>query len=343
MKEIMLPYVLICWILVKTGVIQWTLKNAVIIVSTGVVLAVALFTAHRFWSPADLTDSTTVKAPHAVLSPLFGQEVEEVFVDHNQFVKKGDLIYTLRTEDTQSQMDGLTAQKDAAHAEILALVHQVENDKKNLTRLEKLKDYAQEYQRDDIRTRIESTEAKITSVNAQILNIEAQMATANWQNERREIRAPFDGQLSITNLVNGTRIGNMHLYNTNKKFVEMRIADQTYRGIEVGQFAEFYVDAYPGEIFRGRVHSLTAGTGEARVSVMNGSQSVRQHVGNNTGSHGRTIVIEFEEPEGYNVPIGSTGSGWVSANKPHPALGFMDIIGAATVRLKAYKSYLSAL
>jgi len=343
MKEIMLPYVLICWILVKTGVVQWTLKNAVIIVSTGMLLAAALFTAHRFWSPADLTDSTTVKAPHAVLSPLLGQEVEQVFVDHNQMVKKGDLIYTLRTEDTQSQMDGLQAQKDAAQAEILALVHQIENDKKNLARLEKLNEFAQEYQRDDIRTRIESTDAKIASVNAQILNIEAQMATANWQNERREIRAPFDGQLSITNIVNGTRIGNMHLYDTSKKFVEMRIADQTYRGIEIGQFAEFYIDAYPGEIFRGRVHSLTAGTGEARVSVLNGSQHVRQHVGNNMGSHGRTIVIEFEEPEGYNVPIGATGSGWVSATKPHPALGFMDIIGAATVRLKAYKSYLSAL
>jgi|GEM_PF-1138441 len=343
MKEIMLPYVLICWILVKTGVVQWTLRNAVIIVGTGTLLALALFTAHRFWSPADLTDSTTVKAPHAVLSPLVGQEVDQVFVEHNQKVKKGDLIYTLRTEDTESQMKGLQAQKQAAQAEILALTYQIDNDKKNLKRLETLNDFAQESQRDDIRTRIESTEAKVASANAQILSIDAQIATASWQNERREVRAPFDGQLSITNIVNGTRIGNMHLYDTNKKFVEMRIADQTYRGIEVGQFAEFYVDAYPGEIFRGRVHSVTTGTGEARVSVVNGSQHVRQHVGNNAGSHGRTIVIEFEEPAGYNVPIGATGSGWVSAKKPHPALGFMDIIGAATVRLKAYKAYLSAL
>ncbi|RTZ17467.1 biotin/lipoyl-binding protein [Vibrio aquaticus] len=343
MKEIMLPYVFLCWLLVKTGVVRWTLKNAVIIVGTGVLLALALFTAHRFWSPADLTDSTTVKAPHAVLSPLLGQEVEQVFVEHNQIVQEGDLIYTLRSEDSASQIEGLNAQKKAGHAEILALTHQMDNDKKQLDRLTKLNDFAQESQRDDLRTRIESTDAKIAAVNAQILSIDAQIATAVWQNERREVRAPFDGQLSITNIVQGTRVGNMHLYDTNKKFVEMRIADQTYRNIEIGQFAEFYVDAYPGEIFRGRVHSLTTGTGEARVSVINGSQHVRQHVGNNTGSHGRTIVIEFEEPEGYNVPIGATGSGWVSAKKPHSALGFMDIIGAATVRLKAYKSYLSAL
>ncbi|MCJ2377846.1 efflux RND transporter periplasmic adaptor subunit [Vibrio sp. ZSDZ34] len=343
MKEIMLPYVLICWILVKTGVVRWTLRNAVIIIGIGIALALALFTAHRFWSPADLTDSTTVKAPHAVLSPLVGQEVEHVYVSHNQKVNKGDLIYTLRTEDTESQLESLAAQKKASQAEILALTYKIDNDRKHLVRLEKLDDFAQDSQRDDLRTSIESTQAQIASVNAQILNIDAQIATAKWQNERREIRAPFDGQLSITNIVNGTRIGNMHLYDTNKKFVEMRIADQTYSGIEVGQFAEFYVDAYPGEIFRGRVHSLTTGTGEAQVSVLNGSQHVRRHVGNNMGSHGRTIIIEFDEPEGYNIPIGATGSGWVSAKKPHPMLGFMDIIGGATVRLKSYKSYLSAL
>ena len=343
MKEIMLPYILICIVLVKADVVQWTLRNASIMVGTGLFLAFMLFTAHRFWSPADLTDSTTVKAPHAVLSPLIGQEVEHVYVAHNQHVKEGDLIYTLKDVDTYSQIRGLEAERTAAEAEILAFHHQIENDEKQLERLTRLSDFAHEQDRDDIRTRIDSNFAKIASANAKIQSIEAQIATANWQNERREIRAPFDGQISIANITAGTRVGNMHLYDTSKKFVEMRIADQSYRGIRKGQFAEFYVDAYPGEIFRGRIHSVTTGTGEARVSVMNGSQHVRQHVGNNMGTHGRTVIIEFIEPEGYNVPIGATGSGWVSAEKPHPMLGFMDIIGGATVRLKSYKAYLSAL
>ncbi|GEM80295.1 HlyD family secretion protein [Vibrio superstes] len=343
MKEIMLPYILICWILVKTGVVKWNLRSGTFMVSTGMFLATMLFIAHRFWSPADLTDSTTVKAPHAVLSPLFGQEVDQVFVTHNQMVKKGDLIYTLRSEDTESQLESLEAQKKASEAEILSLRLQQKNDKKTLARYEKLKDFSHDSQRDETRTAIETAEAKIAAAHAQIMNIEAQVASAKWQHERREVRAPFDGQLSITNITSGTRTGNMHLYSTENKFVEMRIPDQTYRGIKEGQFAEFYVDAYPGEIFRGRVHSVTTGTGEAQVQVRQGSQHVRQHVGNNMNSHGRTIVIEFNEPEGYNIPIGSTGSGWVSADKPHPMLGFMDIIGGATVRLKAYKAYLSAL
>ncbi len=45
MKEIMLPYILICIILVKTGIVQWTLRNAVIMIGAGGFLA-SCFSLH---------------------------------------------------------------------------------------------------------------------------------------------------------------------------------------------------------------------------------------------------------------------------------------------------------
>lgn len=343
MKEIMLPYILIVWLLVKLGIIKWNLKSAVISTGLGCFIAFMLFTAHRFWSPADLTDSTTVKAPHAVLSPLIAQEVDQVFVVHNQEVKKGDVIYTLVGTDNEEEVVALKADKLAALADIKAIEVQIRNDKRNLDRLARLDDFASQADRDNLSASIDASKASKIAAEARVKAIEAKIAKAEWQEDRNRVTAPFDGQLSITNITEGTRVGNMHLYDTSKKFVEMRIADQTYRNIEKGQFAEFYLDAYPGEIFRGRVHSLTAGTGEAMIDVRNGDQHVRRHVGNNSSSHGRTVVIEFEQPEGYNIPIGATGSAWISARKPNEKLGFMDIIGGATVRLKSYKAYLNAV
>ncbi|TEW54831.1 biotin/lipoyl-binding protein [Psychromonas sp. RZ22] len=343
MKEIMLPYIFIIWLLVKMGIIQWTLRNAVIYVGLGAFISFMLFTAHRFWSPADLTDSSTVKAPHAVLSPLIGQEVLDVNVIHNQFVKKGDLLYSLVSVDSGEKVQAIKAQLIAKESEIKALQTQVSNDQRHLQRLAKLNDFASQSSRDDLLTDIDVTNAHIEMRKAEIDKLNSDINTAKWEDGRKEIRAPFDGQMSVTTLANGTRLGNMHIYNTNKKFVEMRIPDQAYRYIKKGQLSEFYVDAYPGEIFRGRVHSLTSGTGEAMLNNRASDQQVRQHVSQNSGTHGRTVIIEFEEPEGYNVPIGATGSAWISAEKPHPILGFMDIIGAATVRLKALKAYMSAL
>lgn len=343
MKEIMLPYIFIIWVLVKTGVIQWTLRNAVIYVGIGTFIASMLFTAHRFWSPADLTDSSTVKAPHAVLSPLIGEQVESVHIVHNQIVKKGDLIYKLVAVDGDEKIEALNAQVEAKKASIKSMQVNIDNDRKNLSRLTQLDDFSSESSRDDLIAKIESSTATMLASKADINKLQADINAAKWNNDRRIVRAPFDGQMSVTTLADGSRLGNLHIYDTSNKFLEMRIPDQAYRYIKVGQFAEFYVDAFPGEIFRGRVHSLTAGTGEAMLNNRASDQQVRQHVGNNAGSHGRTVIIEFEEPEGYNVPIGATGSAWISAEKPAAILGFMDIIGGATVRLKALKSYLSAV
>lgn len=329
MKEIMLPYILIMWTLVKLGVIQWNLRNAVYIVSLGCFMSFMLFTAHRFWSPADLTDSSTVKAPHAVLSPLVGEQIDTIYVTHNQVLKKGELIYSLVDTDSEAKIEGVEAQV-AQQEELIAQYKRDIQRSVDAPGVFALRD-------------IEKIKSDLEYAEAMQDKAEADLETAKFEQSRMEIRAPFDGQMSITNISSGSRIGNMHIYDTSKKFVEMRIPDQAYRYIKKGQFAEFFVNAYPGEIFRGRVHSITAGTGEAMISARGGDQQVRQHVGNNASAHGRTVVIEFIEPEGYNVPIGSTGSAWISAVKPVPILGFMDIIGAATVRLKAYKAYLNAL
>lgn len=343
MKEIMLPYVFICWILVKTGVIQWNLRNATTIVALGAFIATSLFTVSRFWAPVDLTDSSTIKAPHAVLSPLVGQKVENVHVSHNEHVEKGQLLYELESQDADETIKGLHAQVEAIEHQIVATEIQVMTDEKNLARLLKLDEYASQVERDDLKNKIQQAYSQLAELRAQITNVRAQIAENEYLNELNQVVAPFDGQIGVVNLSKGTRTGNMHIYDTEKKFMEMRISDQAYRYVQPGQFAEFYVNSHPGEVFRGKVHSVTSGTGEAMVSVKNGAQSVNQHVAQNAGAHGRTVVIEFEEPQGYNIPIGATGSAWISADKPHPALGFMDIIGAATVRLKALKAYLSAL
>jgi len=273
--------------------------------------------------------SSTVKAPHAVLSPLIGEEIDKIFVDHNQEVQKGDVIYTL--VDTNSSAD--IAKINASIVKQKETIAQMKRD------LKRAKTSPEIFKIRDI----ESFKSQLKVANASLLSLEADYQKTEFNQQRKTVRAPFDGQVAVINVANGSRIGNMHIYDTSRKFMEMRISDQTYRYVEPGQFAEFYVDAYPGEVFRAKVHSFTSGTGESSISPIQGPQSVKQHVGANTTSHGRTVILEIFEPENKSIPIGATGSAWISAKKPHPLLGFIDVIGAATVRLHSYKSYLNAI
>ncbi|WP_406610917.1 efflux RND transporter periplasmic adaptor subunit [Agarivorans sp. JK6] len=329
MKEVMIPYILIMWILVSTGAIKWTLKSAFWIVSGGLMILVLLGVLSRLWAPVDLSYSSTVKAPHSVLSPLLREQIDKIHVEHNQYVKQGEVIYTLI--DTTS-----SAELEKIKASIVKQEEAIAQLKRDVARANKSPEIFKQRE-------VEYYHSQLRIANSALASLHADAKKTEFEQERKTIRAPFDGQVAVVNVADGSRVGNMHIYDTGRKFMEMRIPDQTYRYVEVGQFAEFYVDAYPGEIFRARVHSLTAGTGESAVSPMQGPQSVRQHVGANASSHGRTVILEIVEPEGKVIPIGATGSAWISANKPHPFFGFIDVIGAATVRLHSYKSYLNAM
>jgi len=329
MKEILIPYILLMWILVATGAIKWNLKSGFWITSGGVFILVFLGILSRLWAPVDMTYSSTVKAPHSVLSTMFYEQIDKVHVDHNQRVKKGDVIYTL--VDTDS-----TADIAKTKASIVKQEESIAQMKRDIKRAELKPEIFNGRDIETYYSDLRIAESTLASLIADLEKVE-------FTQDRKTIRAPFDGQIAVVNVAEGSRVGNMHIYDTGRKFMEMRIPDQTYRYVEPGQFAEFYVDAFPGEVFRARVHSFTAGTGESAVSVMQGPQSVRQHVGANTSAHGRTVILEIIEPEGKYIPIGATGSAWIAAKKPHPFFGFIDVIGAATVRLHSYKSYLNAM
>ncbi len=90
MKLILVPYALICWLLLKFGLVQRTLGNLVAMGIGGVFLVFMLLTWTRYYAIYDLTSTTTVKAPHIVLNSPAGGEMENIFFTHNQKVHEGD-------------------------------------------------------------------------------------------------------------------------------------------------------------------------------------------------------------------------------------------------------------
>ncbi|WP_076416627.1 HlyD family secretion protein [Shewanella sp. UCD-KL12] len=327
MKELLYPYIFICWILIKTGVVKKTTSNYATMTILGVLINVAVFFAHRFYSPIDLTDSSVVRAQTAVLSPIT-ESIDKYYIGHNERVTKGQLLYTLKSQEEQNNVNQLKADTGV----ITTQITQTETDLNRLTQLE-----GTVAQRD-----IETIELKLVELNFQKESLDAQLSQAEFELSQLEIRAPFTGAVTRLDTAEGSRVGNIQLWNTETKILEMRIPDQLWARVKPGQFAEFYVDAYPGHIFRGRVHSLALATGEARGNHGSQEQGVAQQLVNNGKNIGRTVLIEFNDPESIEIPVGARGSAWISTEKPFTLLGPIDMLGAATLRLKAMKSFLGA-
>ncbi|MGR5543237.1 biotin/lipoyl-binding protein, partial [Vibrio campbellii] len=73
-------------------------------------------------------------APHSVLSPALGQQIETVFVDHNSHVKKGDVLYTLVDDKITASISEINSSIDEMDKTIEAQYVKLAQAKRNLDR-----------------------------------------------------------------------------------------------------------------------------------------------------------------------------------------------------------------
>lgn len=334
MKLTLVPYLLICWLLIKFGIVKKTIGNFVAMGLGAVFVLFMLLTFTRYYAFIDLTASTTVKAPHIVLNSPAGGEIDKLYVTHNQKLKAGDPVYSFKTDRYEIQMAAKRAEKGRLQTQLGKL----ENDLKRLGKL-----------RGEVIPQAEY-DAKVAEVETQrdlVTKAEQDMADLQWKIDKALVVAPVDGQVAVQFSSEGQYFGEqrpaaIHMFTT-KKFIELRIPDQVYEFIKPHAFSEFYVDAYPGKIFRARVHSITESTGEAQGDLFGTPQSVTQTVAKGRTDIGRTVILEFEEPEGVHIPIGSTGKAWIAAEKPIHLLGFLDLVIGSLLRFAAAEAYLKAM
>jgi len=194
-------------------------------------------------------------------------------------------------------------------------------------------------------------DAKVAEVDNQrelVIKAEQDIADLQWKIDRALVTAPVDGRVVVQYTSEGQFFGEQRpsafVMFSDKKFIELRIPDQVFEYIKTHAFAEFYVDTYPGKIFRARVHSITQATGEAQGDLFGGRPDmVSQHIQRNQNEVGRTVILEFTEPEGIHIPVGATGKAWISAEKPYHILGFLDLVIGSLLRFAATESYLKAM
>jgi len=131
MKLTLVPYLLICWLLIKFGIVKKTVGNFVAMGLGAVFVLFMLLTFTRYYAFIDLTATTTIKAPHIVLNSPAGGEIEKLFVTHNQKLKAGDPVYSFKTDRYEIQMAAKKAEKGRLQTQLAKL----ENDLKRLGKL----------------------------------------------------------------------------------------------------------------------------------------------------------------------------------------------------------------
>lgn len=352
------------------------------------------------YTPMDLSGGSVVQSPHIQLRPDSANvtgKVEKIYIEPNQQVNKGQLIYQLDDSQYQiaynqakvseeaalvamevaqediaiAQATYASMQQDLTTTESQLAMAKVDYDlqKKMLKRyqdqnrvvkntitdsdidkqettvakaklnIETIKSQlkTKQVETDKAKLAISKSELAVKSKQADWQKAKEQLAKAQWDLDSTKVYAPADGFVTNFILREGQRVSMMprlQMY-TEEKYVLMRVNHQAIRNVKPGQAAEFASSVYPGKIFTAEVEGIVEGTGEAQSNLLGLDQSVRKTTGQNLQNKHHFVRLKIQEPEGYDIPVGSVGLAWVSGEKPIPFMAFLDVIRGIIIRMKS--------
>ena len=202
-------------------------------------------------------------------------QIQQLFVDFNSPVKKGELIARIDPETFQYRVRQAEADLESSRSSVgRAQVAQVIADR-DLKRTKELvaRNFVSPAELDRAQSTFDLAAAEVRTAQAIVQQRAAQLATARVDLSRTEIRAPVDGVVIKRSVDVGQTVAASlqapELFVIAKDLRDMQVdtsIDEADVGrIKIGLRATFTVDAFPGRQFSGDVRSVR----KAAQSVQN--------------------------------------------------------------------------
>jgi RND family efflux transporter MFP subunit len=226
-------YLVLLFVLVKLGIIRFTLFWKVSPAIVLVLLLFGLFIPMGWGAPQG---STMVVRNSVAIVPNVAGEVIDVPVVANQPLKAGDVLFRIDPAPYQAQVDAIEAQ--------LTLQRQRLAQMTQLQRADSGRGF-------DVEQR-----------QAEVDQLIAQLAGAKWNLDKTVVRAPADGYVTNLALRKGARVANLPLspvmafIDTSDTIVGVEIPQIDARYIQPGQAVELTFKFVPGTVYSGKVEAV---------------------------------------------------------------------------------------
>lgn len=232
---------------------QWGRGLIILLIGT-VTVAAGYFYWQQSWSRVSTQDAY-IQAHVNHTAPQVTGRVQTIMVDNNQYVRQGDLLFTL--DPTQYR----TALKQA-EAKLEGDKARLDNLKTSVQRSQKLarQNALSQQETDDVVTEHKRLKAAIKADRAQV-------EQAKWNLKHTQIKAPASGWITQLSLRPGDAVGayqdQFAIVNDQSYWVQTNLKETKLQHIKPGQCATIAVDMYPERTFHGQVTSISHGSGNA--------------------------------------------------------------------------------
>jgi membrane fusion protein (multidrug efflux system) len=245
------------------------------------------------------TENAYINANVVNVAAQVSGRVTAVHIVENQHVHKGDPLFDIDPEPFEIALSRAkadlalareSARQDSAEVSVArAQVAQMESDLANAqdtyARDKELvaKNFLSQQSLDDARTRQQSLQAALEQARAKltkalaipqqpeqrgdVLKAEAAIEQAKLDLQHTRVTAAQDGQISNLTLTAGSLVSVgeplFALIAENSFYIDANFKETELPGIHPGQDVDISIDMYPGQHFKGKVESISGGTGTA--------------------------------------------------------------------------------
>ncbi|NHQ59587.1 HlyD family secretion protein [Chlorobium sp. BLA1] len=233
------------------------------------------------------TDNAQIEGDvYPVISRIPGK-VQDVLVDDNRIVKKGETLIRLEAADYEVRRDIASAALQTARASVLAAEANANaaaaTERKlnaDLGRNNNLRrqDVVSQAEFDAVRAGADAAKAQYASATsqrgaavAQVKMREAELRNAELQLSYTTITAPASGHISRKSVQPGQYVAPgqqlIAIVGSNKLWIVANFKETQLQKITPGLPVIIHVDAYPDREFKGKIESISSGTG-AKFSLL---------------------------------------------------------------------------
>lgn len=272
-------------------------------IAIGIFVIVAVFAVEYLYYHQEnypTTEDAYVKANYVKVASLVNGKVEQVLVKENGFVKKGETVFTLNRSEYEFAVEAAKAklalahQKSAAANEAVATAESEvkklaielkllqENTKRTLDLVSK-QDLSQ-FSAETAIAKLKSAEAaysaaqhklaqaKIEAGHVGTKNAFIQEAQANYQRAEYNLAhttyaAPVSGMVTNLQLHVGDLVSAGQplfvIIDTHHFWIEANFSEKKLARLKIGQPVTVRIDMFPGVSFKGKLESISHGSGDS--------------------------------------------------------------------------------
>ncbi|MBF0397057.1 MAG: efflux RND transporter periplasmic adaptor subunit [Desulfobacterales bacterium] len=227
--------------------------------------------------PANVTESIDVVGTLSPKSQVevkaeYPAKVKEIYVNDWVYVKKGQKLANLDSEETEIFVTKAKASVEMAKADILKAKVALSRAEREYNRTLKLKQsgLATQQNLDEASTEKEAANAGLEIAQAQLKSAEGAMQEAKLRLNKMIIYAPIDGVIALR----GVNVGDLTTDRILFKIVDNRLLDLTVtvpskdmRSVIVGADLTFKTDAFYNQTFKGKIKYINPSVNESDRSV----------------------------------------------------------------------------